>query len=136
METPPSAAANIRAATASSIPVVPTEGGFPTFAGTGWADPIVAAQASSGKSSGASVDANAPKAGGGEEGGETKAGRKPGPDRGRGRGNQRERGRDLSRGRARGTSGSASGTAQAREPEVEVLRGGPGEPWGDPDFLW
>jgi len=131
-KTPPSAAANIRAATVSSVPVVPTEGGFPTYAGTDWADPIAAAQASSGKSSGASAGANPAKAGGGAEGGEIKAGRNPG--RGRGRSNQRERGRDLSRGRARGASGSASGTAQASKPEV--LLGGPEELWGEPGFQW
>jgi len=124
---------SVRAAAASSIPVVPTEGGFPTFAGMDWADPIVAAQASSGKSSVAGVDANASKAGGGEKGGEIKAGR----NSGRGRGNRP--GRAMSRGRASEASGSASDTVQASELEVEaveVLPGGPGEPWGDPNILW
>jgi hypothetical protein len=121
---------NARAATASSIPVVPTEGGFPTFAGVDWADPIVAAQASSGESSVAGVDANATKAGGGEEGGKIKVGR----NSGRGKGNRT--GRAMSRGRTSEASGSASGTVQANEPEVEVLPGGPGESWGDPNTLW
>lgn len=39
-------------ATTSSVPVVPPEGGFPTFANTDWGDPIATAQsAAAGKSS-------------------------------------------------------------------------------------
>ena len=123
---------NIRAATAPSIPVVPAEGGFPNFAGADWADPIAAAQASSDESSVAGVETNASKAGGGEESSDIKAGMIPG----RGRGNRR--GSAMSRGRASGASSSASGTAQASEPEVEVLSGGPagGEPWEDPNTVW
>jgi hypothetical protein len=114
------------AATTSSIPVVPAEGGFPTFSGTDWADPIVAAQASV-----AGVGANASKV----RGGDIKAGRNPGS--GSGRGNQR--GRALSRGRARRASSSASGTdrsAPTSESEVEILPGDPGESWGEPDTVW
>ena len=129
LDASPSAATNTRMATTSSIPVVPAEGGFPTFSDTDWADPIVAAQASV-----ADAGANASKA----RGGEIKAGRNPGSGSG-GRGNQR--GRAPSRGRARRTSSSASGTgrsAQASEPEVEILPGDPGasESWGKPDTVW
>ena len=121
LDAPHSAVTNIRAATTSSIPVVPAEGGFPTFSGTDWADPIAAAQASV-----AGAGANASKA----RGGGIKAGRNPS------RGNQR--GRALSRGRARRASSSASGTALASEPEVEILPGDPGarELWGKPDTVW
>lgn len=126
LDAPPSAATNIRAATTSSILVIPAEGGFPTFSGTDWADPIAAAQASV-----AGVGANASKV----RGGDIKAGRNPGS--GSGRGNQR--GRALSRGRARRASSSASGTgrtAQTSESEVEILPGDPGESWGEPDTVW
>jgi hypothetical protein len=125
LDAPPSAATNIRAATTSPIPVVPAEGGFPTFSGTDWADPIVAAQASV---AGAGADASKACGGG------IKAGRNPTS----GRGNPR---RAPSRGRERRASSSASGTsrsAQVSEPEVEILPGDPGarELWEKSDTVW
>jgi hypothetical protein len=144
---------NIRAHITSSVPVVPTKGGFPTFAGTDWADPIVASQSlataepvSSSESSFADVDADGTDTdtgGDGEDGG-TKAGRRqPGQVRGK-------RGWTVVPRASASASGSpraaASGAAQASrsEPDFdEVLLaglvlgpGGPGESWAGPNVVW
>jgi len=134
---------NIRADIISSLPVVPTEGGFPTFAGTDWADPIAASQwLASGESSSAGAttddDANGTDTGGDGEDDRTKVRRRPGQGRGK------RRGTVGSRASASGTRSVASGAAlpaQASEPDFdEVLLalgpGGPGESWGDPDVVW
>jgi len=113
-------------ATTSPIPVIPTEGGFPTFADTDWADPIAAAQSSAGKPSAAAVDANGTKAGIGGEGDAIKVARKLGQGRGK------ERGTVRSGARVNGAHG-ASRAARACELDFEVLSGGPAGSCADPD---
>jgi hypothetical protein len=112
------------AATTSPIPVVPSEGGFPTFADTNWGDPIAAAQPPAGKPSAADVDANSTKACSGAEGDEIKAKRKPGQGRGKVRGT-------VGSGAVANGARGASSTTQARELDFGVLSGGPGESWAD-----
>jgi len=108
LDTPPSVAAT------SPIPVIPTEGGFPTFADTDWANPIAA------------VGANGTKAGFGGEGDEIRVGRKLRQGRGK------ERGAVRSGARADGAHG-ASRAARACELDFEVLSGGPGGSCADTD---
>jgi hypothetical protein len=113
------------AATTSPIPVVPSEGGFPTFADANWGDPIAASQPLVGKPSAVDVDANSAKVGSSAEDDEIKAESKPGQGRGKVR---RRVGSGAMANRARG----ASSTAQASELDFDVLAGGPGESWADP----
>ena len=122
MDTPPSVV------TTSPIPVIPTEGGFPTFADTDWADRIAAAQSSAGKRSTAAVDAHGTKASFGGEGDEIKVGRKLSQGRGK------ERGTVWSGARANGAHG-ASRAARACELDFEVLSGGPGGSCADRDVV-
>jgi hypothetical protein len=119
LDTPPSVA------TTSPIPVIPSEGGFPTFADTNWGDPIAAAQPPVGKPSAADVDANSAKVGSSAEDDEIKAESKPGQGRGKVR-------QTVGSGaRVNGARG-ASSTAQASELDFDVLAGGPEESWVDP----
>ena len=80
MDMPPSVA------TTSPIRIVPSDGGFPTFADMNWEDPIAAARPPAGKPFATDVDANSMKTGSGVEGDEIKAERIPGQGRGKGRG--------------------------------------------------
>ena len=75
-----------REATTLPIPIVPSDGGFPTFAETNWGDPIAAAQPSVSMRSAADVDANSTKTCSGAEDDEIKAERSPGQGRGKVRG--------------------------------------------------
>jgi hypothetical protein len=119
LDTPPSVT------TTSPIPVVPSEGGFPTFADTNWGDPIAAAQPPAGRLSAADVDANSTKTCSGAEGDELKAERKPCQGRGKGCGT-------VGSGTVENGARGASSTAQASELDFEDLAGGPRESWADP----
>jgi len=113
------------AATTSPVPVVPSEGGFPTFADTNWGDPIAAAQPLAGKPSAADVDANSMKVGSSAEDYEIKVESKP--DQGRGKVC-----RTVGSGARTNGARGASSTAQASELDFDVLAGGPRESWADP----
>jgi hypothetical protein len=113
------------AATTSPIAIVPSEGGFPTFADTNWGDPIAAAQPLVGKPSAADVEANSATVGSTAEDDEIKGESKPGQGRGKVR-------RTVGSGAMANGARGASSTAQASELDFDVLGGGPGEPWADP----
>jgi len=123
LDTPPSVV------TTSPIPVIPTEGGFPTFTDTDWADPIAAAQSSAGKRSTAAVDTHGTKAGFGGEGDEIKVGRKLSQGRGKER-------RTVWSGASANRVHSTSRAARACELDFEVLSGGPGGSCADRDVVW
>jgi hypothetical protein len=111
------------AATTSPIPVVPSEGGFPTFADTNWGDPIAAAQPLVGKPSAVDVDANSAKVGSSAKDDQMES--KPGQGRGKVR-------RTVGSGAMANGARGASSIAQASELDFDVLAGGPGESWADP----
>jgi hypothetical protein len=143
---------NIHAHITSSIPVVPTEEGFPTFAGTNWAHPIATSQSgqwlASGESSSAGAtttdDAAAAAAANGTDTGVDGEDYRPKVRKQPGRGRGKRRGTVVSRASASGTRGVVSGAsaAQASEPDFfdEILLAlgpsGPGESWGDSDVVW
>jgi hypothetical protein len=146
---------NIHAHITSSIPVVPTEEGFPTFAGTNWAHPIATSQSgqwlASGESSSAGATttddaAAAAAAANGTDTGVDGEDYRPKVRKQPGRGRGKRRGTVVFResASASGTRGVVSGAsaAQASEPDFfdEILLAlgpsGPGESWGDSDVVW
>jgi hypothetical protein len=108
--------ADIRELTTFPVLVDPSEGGFPTFAGTVWADPLAAAQSSATGDTWADVDDT--ETGSDEEGDGIEAERKP----------------DQGRIKRRGTVVSR---VSIRELDFDgVPPGGPGEPWNHSDVVW
>jgi hypothetical protein len=155
-QSPPISAGPRSPASVSRTPpgtFVPREGGFPTFAGTAWGDPIAAAQSSTRKSkskSSTSTSAASRSAGGADTGG-SQVGEDSRRDNAEaGQGQQQEnagtgRGR-RSRGGRRGMAArarAAAATARASEsvalpsePDVTPPPGGPGDSWCDENVEW
>lgn len=120
--------------TASPIPDTPAEGGFPTYSNTQWGDPIAYRLAHRRKSSASTGVGDAEEDGVGDT---VEAG-KQGSERSSSGSGRSGRGR-WARRKVDPEARKGVGSSQATLPsilDVKLPPGGPGESWGDPNFVW